>query len=262
MITEHEAVCEIDFVKIVKYFELNNINTNKVFMVNNNYKMEEYKLTHNLNVNTFKTNFLQNNKIKDLYKSGESKYVINKKGKFFMTFNKSLKPHRVYLLSFLIKYDLIGDVNWSYVPNVNEKYYVNIVNPISHEDFSKEIDYLNKIRFKLSDYESIIYPYNENNNDEKNGVVNKLTEFEHNETYENSYVNITTESNYEQFKNTVHISEKSYKPFYFYQLPIFLASKHHVKTLREKYGFDMFDDIINHNYDEIEDDERKVKNDI
>jgi hypothetical protein len=176
-----------------------------------------------------------------------------------MTFNKSLKSHRVYLLSFLIKYGLIDDVNWSYVPNINETYHVNIVNPISHEDFSKEIDYLNKIRFKLSDYESIIYPYNENNNDEKNGVVNKLTEFENNETYENSYVNITTESNYEQYKNTVHISEKSYKPFYFYQIPIFLASKHHIKTLREKYKFDMFDDIINHSYDEVEDNRERLK---
>ena len=36
---------------------------------------------------------------------------------------------------------------------------------------------------------------------------------------------------------------------YFYQIPIFLASQNHVHFLRERYKFDVFDDIINHEYD-------------
>ena len=39
------------------------------------------------------------------------------------------------------------------------------------------------------------------------------------------------------------------KPFYFYQIPIFLSSYHHVKYLKERFGFDMFEDIIDHSYD-------------
>ena len=39
------------------------------------------------------------------------------------------------------------------------------------------------------------------------------------------------------------------KPFYFYQFPLFLSSYQHVKFLKERFGFDMFDDLVNHSYD-------------
>ncbi len=67
-------------------------------------------------------------------------------------------------------------------------------------------------------------------------------------TYQESYINITTESNY-TITSSVHVSEKSFLPFLSYQLPIFVASPGHVKSLREKYDLDMFDEIINHSYD-------------
>ena len=68
---------------------------------------------------------------------------------------------------------------------------------------------------------------------------------------ENSYVNIVTESTFIDSELVVHITEKSFRPFYFYQFPIFVASHHHVKHLKEIYGFDMFEDIINHSYDDL-----------
>ena len=61
-------------------------------------------------------------------------------------------------------------------------------------------------------------------------------------------VNIVTESCY--LEDEIHITEKSMKPFYFYQFPLFLASYGHVKHLKERFGFDVFDDILNHSYDE------------
>ena len=36
----------------------------------------------------------------------------------------------------------------------------------------------------------------------------------------------------------------------FYQIPIFVATYQHVKYLRDMYGFDMFDDLVNHSYDD------------
>jgi hypothetical protein len=69
--------------------------------------------------------------------------------------------------------------------------------------------------------------------------------------YRYSYVNIVTESNYFNEKiDAIHISEKSLIPFFFFQLPIFLASQGHVGKVRG-YGFDLFDDIIDHSYDDI-----------
>jgi hypothetical protein len=254
-ITEHEPVFEDEFIKIVNYFELNGINTSKLFLLNNNYKMEEYKLTHNLNVNTYKTNYLQNCKIKDFMKMGESRYVTDKKGKFFMTFNKSLKAHRVVLLSLLLRSELIDDVNWSFVPNKNQKFGKGFISSVTDEEFLDQIEFLEKNTFKLSDLESKIYGENE----ERNQIIQTLTDFEHNETYEFSYVNITTESNYDYHENTVHVSEKSYKPFYFYQLPIFVASQHHIKIMKERYGFDFFDDIIDHSYDNEPNHKKRLK---
>ena len=67
------------------------------------------------------------------------------------------------------------------------------------------------------------------------------------ETFEQSYINITTETHF--FEDDIHISEKSFKPFYFSQMPIFIATHNHVKKMKELYGFDFFDDIINHSYD-------------
>jgi hypothetical protein len=72
----------------------------------------------------------------------------------------------------------------------------------------------------------------------------------------NCYVNLVSES--DDGKDTIgfFITEKSIKPFLFAQFPIFLGKPGIVKHLRE-YGFDMFDDIIDHSYDVIEDiDER------
>jgi hypothetical protein len=72
--------------------------------------------------------------------------------------------------------------------------------------------------------------------------------------FENSYINIVTESHYHFREHDVHITEKSFKPFYFLQLPLFLASYQHVKLMRQEYDLDLFDDLIDHSYDnEIDD---------
>jgi hypothetical protein len=77
-------------------------------------------------------------------------------------------------------------------------------------------------------------------------------------TFENSYVNIVTESSFIDSESVVHITEKSFRPFYFYQLPIFVSSHNHVKYLKEIYGFDMFEDVINHSYDDVVDDRNRL----
>jgi hypothetical protein len=69
------------------------------------------------------------------------------------------------------------------------------------------------------------------------------------DTFENSYFNITTETEFST--NLIHITEKSFKPFYGMQFPLILASYHHTKEIKKRYDFDFFDDIINHSYDEI-----------
>ena len=71
------------------------------------------------------------------------------------------------------------------------------------------------------------------------------------------YINIITESNFENIEDVVHPTEKSFRPFFYYQIPIFVSSPNHVKYIREKYKFDMFDDLIDHSYDEVTNDKER-----
>lgn len=79
----------------------------------------------------------------------------------------------------------------------------------------------------------------------------------HNLYFCNAIFNIVLESSFEKmafedlpaYWDRLFITEKTVKAFAYYQIPIFLATMHHVKKLRE-LGFDVFDDIVNHDYDD------------
>lgn len=61
------------------------------------------------------------------------------------------------------------------------------------------------------------------------------------------------------FEGEGFITEKSMKPFFYHQLPIWVAQKGLVKIIRD-LGFDVFDDFFeNHYYDDIEDGELRIK---
>ena len=246
LITEHEPTNEIEFIKILKYFELNGIDLSKVYCVNNNSKLDEYKIKFNTNINVYKINFLLYCKIRDLRDAGGCHYEVNKGGKFFLTFNKSLKPHRVGLLNLLNNKGLLNDVDWSFVPTGNQIFDSHFLHSLLDID-NIDVEFVDNLEYKLSDFEQDVYTYDDAT---KDTVSQTLTHVESFNSYINSYVNITTESAFERQPNTIHISEKSYKPFFYYQFPIIVASQHHIKKMKELYGLDFFDDMINHGYDE------------
>lgn len=55
------------------------------------------------------------------------------------------------------------------------------------------------------------------------------------------------------YEKRLFLSEKSFKPFATNMLPIYAAEQHTVKHLRSM-GYDLYDDLINHDYDEEEND--------
>ena len=62
-----------------------------------------------------------------------------------------------------------------------------------------------------------------------------------------SLFNLVLETNEPDFQE-IRLTEKSYKPYAWHQIPIFVSSNGHVDILR-KLGFDMFDDLLNnHSY--------------
>jgi len=111
-------------------------------------------------------------------------------------------------------------------------------------DVKEEIQYLHNIEQKKSKYEEDYTWF-----DDKNGTDNVnwgVTYDQH--SYENSYFNITTETEFDTTE--IHITEKSFKAFVAYQFPLILASPKHIYEIKKRYDFDFFDDIIDHSYDD------------
>lgn len=67
-----------------------------------------------------------------------------------------------------------------------------------------------------------------------------------------SYINLISESICYSYNNAFFVTEKSIKPFVLQQIPIFLGPTNIVSYFRN-YGFDLFDDLIDHSYDSVQD---------
>ncbi len=253
-LTEHEPDNEKSFRLINQYMIDNNVDTKKLFIVNNNSKLDEYKQKYNSNINVYKLNFIPHSSTKVLVKMGGCEFVENKKGRFFMCFNKSPKVHRYALLCLLKKYNLIEDINWSLVPSWNcqarEDFYTKIFNNEEKKYYQNEIDYFYNIKIKRSEYEENKGWFNEFEDINRKDFPIWLHNPELMENYESSYINIITESMFLDENNNIHISEKSFKPLFYYQFPMILGTHGHIKKMKELYDFDFFDDIIDHSYDD------------
>jgi len=252
--SEHEAENENSFRLLIKKLKELNIEENKIYVINNNSRLEEYKIKYITNINVHTLSFLPNSSTIVLNNIEKSDFIENKTGKFFMTFNKSPKPHRYSLLIFLMYHNILEDTNWSLVPdyeiNLDVSFIKSIVDTNDIEKYEMQIEYLRNLPFKVSDYEVDKKWFSEKNKLNTDGLPHwmRVPEFKYN--YENSYVNLTTESNFLDDTNTIHITEKSFKPFFHYQFPLILATHNHIKMMKKKYDLDFFDDIINHDYDD------------
>jgi len=252
-VTEHESDDEKGFLELNNFVIKNNLNPKQFYFINNNSLIDDIKKEHNSDINVYKINFLPTSSTRVLEMEGECSLITEKKGKFFMCFNKGPKRHRYALLCLLKKNNLLEDINWSlipdYNPNAENEFYSHIFNPQEIESIKEEIKYFLNIGIKKNDYE-----IDANWIDgEGNFVKNILPEWMLVPTlcvnHENSYINITTESQYLDENKVIHITEKSFKPFYYFQFPLILATHNHIKKMKELYDYDFFDDIINHEYD-------------
>jgi hypothetical protein len=188
------------------------------------------------------------------------KYKEDKVGKMFVCHNRRVRPHRYGLLALLKKEGILDDVDWSLVSGYEAfnfeivNWYKDIFDVWDLKELLPEIQYFHSIDMKKCMYEEDKTWFD--NRENPDGVYWGETYTE--PTYMESYFNIVTESEYSS--NTIHISEKSFKPFVTYQFPLILASPKHVQAIKKRYGFDFFDDVIDHSYDlEHDHGERMIK---
>lgn len=251
---EHEPDDEDAFPKLIRYVSDYSINPNKVIILNNNSKLYDFKKQYKTDIKVHKSGFLAYSSYRVLRELDVS-FVTDKKGKFFISRNRNPKQHRVSFILHLYMNNLIDEFNYSFIPEngtrPNNIYgYLEFFDTATVKENEKLINFINT-HSKIDDYESktnwISPETNEFNNRDDQGHIFLIPELK--DSFENSYINVVTESVFNTPPSVIHISEKSFRPFYYYQLPIFVASLHHVSHLREDYGFDLFDDIIDHSYD-------------
>jgi hypothetical protein len=235
----------------------------QIYLVNNNYKLNEYVNDYNSQIKIYSVMYLPIVVSSTLDSLSGTKFSFDKKERFFMCFNRGPKIHRYSLLVFMLKHNLLDDSNWSFIPNFFSIYdfenYRQIFNVDEIKNYNKEIKTLNELKLKISDYEKTELSFDDNNEITvlNPKYKNVLLPPEIPENYINSYVNLVTETKFLDNENVIQISEKSFKPFFYYQFPMILATHHHIKAMKEKYDFDFFDDVIDHSYDNEPDQKKR-----
>jgi hypothetical protein len=229
--------------------KLKGLNECQFYIINNNSLFTDSHKTFDSKINLIKSDFLIEVSSSSLSQGYPNIKMYDGERKFtFLCQNRRPKTHRLTLLS-LLRYNnlLVSDlIDWSLTyGNKNDDdlitfgdklFFDNEKSPNIINDFN-EITSLPKLGF----YEQDKHWFNKPKN---------YRHFQHieYECFKNSYINIVSESNYEV--KEIHITEKTYKPFYFFQIPIFLATYGHVKMLKKEQNFYLFDDLVDHSYDD------------
>jgi hypothetical protein len=236
----------------------------QIYVVNNNYKLNHYVINYKSKINVYSVMYLPIVVSLSLEKN-DIPFNTYEKDKFFMCFNRGVKIHRCGVLIYMLKNKLLDDTNWSFIPLYSKKCqnsnYLSLFDDDELETLHDEIEYIDNLKIKISDTEVNDLEFDDNNEITViNPIyVNRLYPPDMSHNYKNAYINIVTESQFIDLGNVVHITEKSFKPFFYYQFPIILATHHHIKCLKEKYDFDFFDDIINHEYDNEPNQKKRFK---
>lgn len=255
---------ESDFENTIEIFDLKikeeGLNPKQIYYIGANYKFNELKNKCNSDINVYSLNHGQFYNCQRL--SFTNPDFITDKDYIFMVHNRNIKSHRVGLLSLLKKYNLLDSIDWSLLKgselkrmfNENDEliewFFPNIFKNEDVINIKNELKYLSIVGDKKSQYELNI----DFNSD---GYKYDYDDAYKSECYLKSYINITTETNYES-PYIVHITEKTFNPFNFYQIPIFVATYQHVKYVKDLCGFDMFDDLVNHSYDNEIDNSKRL----
>jgi hypothetical protein len=177
----------------------------------------------------------------------------------YCSHNNNIKDHRVELLLFLIKNDLLDGGVWSWFGG-NEPIDQG-VNELDFTNFESagygKIDYSKEYGKEAVDIAHNLVPYT------YDYKVDGLQDYLNIIPYFNSYFNIVTESVWGPgYDNThpqkIHITEKVWKCMTTFQPFVLISNKNNLKKLRE-WGFKTFHPHIDESYDELDTyKERKV----
>ena len=177
--------------------------------------------------------------------------VFNRfKSKHFMSLNRQIsRPHRYAFGLFMEKYNLWDKGYFSFLhmqDNVNQCY-----ETLSNDEFNSYGEIHNTFKTKIPMHLDTIHLKNKDN---LNGF--KVSEIYYKPAYEDSIINIVTETTFSN--NKVFMSEKTFHPVINLQPFIIFSSNGHLEELK-KFGFKTFDGFIDESYDKEENSQKRFK---
>lgn len=174
--------------------------------------------------------------------------------KTFISLNRHGRDHRIVMLSYLFGSGIASNGVITYLENPNYDRSANFLDRIywefspGHQEIRTTIlsgfDLMNKNPDLIGDRYEIYQTYGQMQNDNIGNFENRLRSM-----YRNSFVEIVTESSFAP--TNFMLTEKTAHSFYGCNFPIILSGTGAIAHLRE-LGLDMFDDIVDHSYDLVE----------
>jgi hypothetical protein len=164
----------------------------------------------------------------------------------FVSLNRGYRSPRAVLISLLFGLDIhkYGMISCMFKDDI-----VDLTKDIKWPFSSKQKKLLDKgfRKFKKTDLiiNDDVEIYQQHNNNNVGNFQNKLSRY-----YQQTFVEIINETSYTE--KAFNLTEKTLNSIYACNFPIILSSKGTVSFLRN-IGLDVFDDIIDHSYDLIED---------
>lgn len=245
-----ETLEESDLIILCDYFNKKNIHHNQIVIYSNGANLDDITEKIGFKSIVYRSSYLMHFFLK-LFKENNIDFQVERKF-VFLSQNRRFRRHRFLLLSFLHNKKFLEETDWSLMENpfYDDKEIIDIRSfyNISKDHFKDVLldfcNYIKNTETKKSFYESEL-------------TVKKIEKLKVcKESFINSYINLTTETNF--IESSIHITEKSFKPFFYYQIPIIISNSGHIKKMREIFDFDFFDDLIDHGYDNEQDNYTRI----
>jgi hypothetical protein len=162
----------------------------------------------------------------------------------FLSLNRNPRTHRAMLVSLLYKLGLQhhGLISCMFKEQFDNLFEFTQWQTSKQAEFEEGFSIFKQSQLDINDDYNI---YTVGENDNVHNFKNKLTPY-----YQNTFVEIITETSYTE--SCYNLTEKTLNSIYGCCFPILLCSKGSVDFLRTM-GMDVFDDIVDHSYDTIED---------
>ena len=244
-----------------EYFSEIKIDTKRIYFYSGNSVIEDYKNKIKSKITVFPNKFIPYTISRQMYLDGKMAECKEDRMNVFQCYNRNMKEHRIATLCSLYNNNILPTVDWS---NLYGSRLSDYKDTNGHWDFwnktseikvipdNKTSEYNDGLQYLLDmgDYKSP----EENFEFDQNGPQHNLSY--QNNIYKNAYINIVTETQFE-WPNTIHITEKTLQPFYFYQIPIIVGTYKHCAKVKELYDLDFFEDIIDISFDSEKNDSKR-----